>query len=170
VGISFSSAVQTLAFFLLAYILGDSFVLISHTRNCAGGVFRDSLRVISYIIVCVYVCLLLLLLLLLLLVVVVMVVCLHYYFTSDKPPPTQLIAVCVCLMCNFRGLISAFCFSRACPTIIAHTGSILCCVAVSCQYVTGVVGLLTIQWKGYVMFTRCAFLHCYAFTGVQILQ
>jgi len=29
-------------------------MLISHTRNCASGVFRKSLCVITYIIVCMY--------------------------------------------------------------------------------------------------------------------
>jgi hypothetical protein len=57
VGINFSSTVQTLAFFLLAYVLGDSFLLISQKRNCVGGVFRESLCAFSYIIVCRFVCL-----------------------------------------------------------------------------------------------------------------
>jgi len=42
-------------FFLLAYVLGDSFLLINHTRDCASGVFRETLCVFSYIIVCMFV-------------------------------------------------------------------------------------------------------------------
>jgi len=65
-------------------------MLISHTKNCASGVIRKSVCVITYIIVCWYDCLLLLLL-----VVVLLVLCLQYNFASDKPPPSQIIAVSV---------------------------------------------------------------------------
>jgi hypothetical protein len=42
-------------FFVLAYVLGDSFLLFSHTRVCAGFVFRESLCIFSYFIVCMFV-------------------------------------------------------------------------------------------------------------------
>jgi len=71
-------------FFLVAYVLNDSFLLINHTRDCASGVSL-------------FLLLLLLLLLLVVVVLLVGVVCLQYHFASDKPPPPHLIAVSVCL-------------------------------------------------------------------------
>jgi hypothetical protein len=41
-------------FFLLAYVLGDCFLLIRHTRNCRSGVFRESLCVNNYICNCLF--------------------------------------------------------------------------------------------------------------------
>jgi len=45
------------------------------------------------------------------------------------------------------------CSNFRCSLIIAPTGYIVCCVAVICQSVTSVVGLLLVQCNGYVMFT-----------------
>jgi hypothetical protein len=47
-----TSTVQLSRFFFLAYVLGYSCLLISQTADCASGVFRESLCVFSYIIVC----------------------------------------------------------------------------------------------------------------------
>jgi hypothetical protein len=52
---TFSSTVQTLAFFRFELFLGYSFMLISQNRNCTSDVFSESLCVIGYIIVCMFV-------------------------------------------------------------------------------------------------------------------
>jgi len=83
--------------------------------------------------------------------------------TPNNPARNQ---VAIPNLYKFPGVHISCLFSRADPAIIAHTGYNLCCVAVSCHYVTGVVGLLPIQLKFYVVFTRCAFLYSYAFTGM----
>jgi len=71
-------------------------VFISHARNCASGVFRKGLCLISYVIVCLF-------------VfyaagaaavdggMVVVVVCLQCYVASDKPPAPNLTTVSVCV-------------------------------------------------------------------------
>jgi len=62
------------------------------------------------------------------------------------------------------------CSNFRCSLISTLTGLIVCCVAVICQSVTGVVGLLLVQCNGYVMFTA---VHSFTVThlpGMQILR
>ena len=86
-------------FFVLNYIRGDSCLLISQTRSCASGVFRKSLCLIRYVIVCLF-------------VVAAPAIAaaagggrgggvgggvFSCHLASDKPPPPHLITVSVCL-------------------------------------------------------------------------
>jgi len=127
---TFSSTVQSLAFLPFGLCIGWQFW-------CLEGESRR-----YYFHHCLCVCYLLLLLLLPLLLVVVMVACLQYHFASDKPPPTQLIAVSVCLICNFRGLISAFVSHELVPQLLPT-------LATSCVVLPWVASMWQVLWVCY---------------------